>query len=188
MPDGGISMSWKNWMCGLAIFAAACGGNEEEAQQQANELAAQLEESMNMAAEQAAAEANMAAAEANTAAAEGAAAANPGQGLEELGAALGAALEAAGMAEGGEPCEQAYNAMTAMVAALQKNMPAGGMQQPVPTRDQYLTACRQLPADAQQCSVPAYAMQNMETCQTIMQRPEVQQKMNELRALVQAGQ
>ena len=90
-------------------------------------------------------------------------------------------------AEGGEPCEQAYNGMTAMVAALQKNMPAGGMQPNVPTRDQYLTACRQLPEDAQQCSVPAYAMQNMESCQAIMQRPEVQQKMAELRAMVQGN-
>lgn len=180
-------MSWKNWMCGLALFAAACGGNEEEAQQQANELAAQLEESMNMAAQEAANEANTAAAQANVVAEEAAQGANPGQGLEQLGAALGQALEAAGMAEGGEPCEQAYNGMTAMVAALQKNMPAG-MQQAMPTRDQYLTACRQLPADAQQCSVPAYAMQNMESCQAVMQRPEVQQKMNELRAMVQGGQ
>jgi hypothetical protein len=180
-------MSWKNWMCGLAIFAAACGGNEEAAQQEANELAAQLEQSLNMAAEQAA---EQAAEEVPAAAAEGAAgaaAAGSAQGLEQLGAALGEALQAAGMAEGGEPCEQAYNGMTAMVAALQKNMPAGGMQPNVPTRDQYLTACRQLPEDAQQCSVPAYAMQNMESCQAIMQRPEVQQKMAELRAMVQGN-
>jgi len=31
-------MSWKNWMCGLAIFAAACGGNEEEARLLRQEL------------------------------------------------------------------------------------------------------------------------------------------------------
>ncbi|MCA9617238.1 MAG: hypothetical protein H6722_08185 [Sandaracinus sp.] len=184
-------MSWKNWMCGLAIFAAACGGNEEAAQAEANELAAQLEESMNMAvAEATTMAAEDVAAEVPAVAGEAAAGAgtNQGaQGLQQLGAALGEALQAAGMAEGGEPCEVAYNGMTAMMAALQKNLPPGGMQNPVPTRDQYITACRQLPADAQQCSVPAYAMQNMESCQAVMQRPEVQQKMAELRAMVQGG-
>jgi type VI protein secretion system component VasK len=182
-------MSWKNWMCGLAIFAAACGGNEEAAQQEANELAAQLEQSINMAAEQVAAQAVEQAREAPTAAAEQAAAPageQAAQGLQQLGAALGEALQAAGMAQGGEPCEVAYNGMTAMIAALQKSAP-NGMTNPVPSRDQYMAACRQLPEDAQQCSVPAYAMANMETCQAVMQRPEVRAKIEELRALVQAS-
>ncbi|MBX3247700.1 MAG: hypothetical protein KF901_11025 [Myxococcales bacterium] len=182
-------MSWIKWMCALALVGAvACGGgNEEEAQRQAEELAAQLEGALNMAAEQLE-QANEATAEAAGDIAEATTPGAPGAGgLEELGAALGAALEAAGNAEGGEPCEQAYNGAVAMIAALSKNMP-GGMGGPnMPSRDTYLSACRQLPADAQQCSVPAYAMANQETCQTVMQRPDVQQKIAELQRIMQGG-
>lgn len=181
-------MSWMNWMCALALVGAvACGGNEAEAEQQAEALAAQLEGALNMAAEQMD-QANEATAEAAGDVAEATTPGAPGaDGLQELGNALGAALAAGAEAEGGEPCEQAYNGAMAMIAALSKNMPSGMGAPNMPPRDQYLAACRQLPADAQQCTVPAYAMSNQESCQTIMQRPDVQQKMAELRQMMQGG-
>lgn len=155
------------WICALSI-CIGCGGDEEEAQAEAEAAAAELSAALNeatMAADEAAA--------AGEAAGEvGEAAGAAGMGLGELGAALGQALEASAMAEGGTPCEQAYNGALAMVQALQKQMGQG--EGNMPDRDQFMQACGQLPEDAQQCMVPAYAMGHMQECQEIQQRPEVQ--------------
>lgn len=167
------------WICALSICVGAligCGGNEEEAQAEAEAAAAELTAALNMAAD----EANMAADEAEAAGQAGEAAA-AGMGLGELGAALGQALEASAMAEGGTPCEQAYNGALAMVQALQKQMGQG--EGNMPDRDTFIEACNQLPENAQQCMVPAYAMQHMQECQEVQQSPEVQR----VRELMRAG-
>ena len=157
-------MKWT--LCILALsIAVGCGGNEE-AQAEAEAAAAELEAALNMAADEATEAAE--AAETDQAAA----AAEAGMGLGELGAALGQALEASAMAEGGTPCEQAYNGAMAMVAALQKQMGEG--QGNMPDRSTFMDACNQLPEAAQQCMVPAYAMSHMQECQEIQQSPEVQ--------------
>ena len=164
------------WICALSI-AIGCGGNEEEAQAEAEAAAAELEAALNMAAD----EATMAAEAAEAAGEAGEAAGAAGMGLGELGAALGQALEASAMAEGGTPCEQAYNGALAMVQALQKQMGQG--EGNMPDRDTFMNACNQLPEQAQQCMVPAYAMGHMQECQEVQQSPEVQR----VRELMRGG-
>lgn len=158
------------WICVLSLFVGiGCGGNEEEAQAEAEAAVSELEAALNMAAD----EATMAAETAGEAGGEaGEAAGAAGMGLGELGAALGQALEASAMAEGGTPCEQAYNGAMAMVQALQKQMGEG--QGNMPDRDTFMEACNQLPENAQQCMVPAYAMGHMQECQEVQRSPEVQ--------------
>ncbi len=157
------------------IVALGCGGNEEEAESAANDLAASLQAAADNAATAAANEAAAANTEAATNAAEAATGANQaGEGLAALGQALGAAVAAgeAG-AEGGSNCEQAYSGAQAMMAALTKQL-GEGSGQGMPDRDTFLEACNQLPENAQQCMVPAYAMANMETCRAMQNDPEVQ--------------
>ena len=88
------------------------------------------------------------------------------QGLQ----ALGQALEAAQNAEGGSPCETAYNSIMAMVQAMSKN---GGNTPELPSKEEYVAACSELPEATQQCMSPAYAMQHQEDCAAAMQSPEV---------------
>lgn len=162
-------MKWTHWMCALALSSAvACGGNEDEAQAEAEEAVNELAAALNMAAEEATAEAAGEAAEAAEAGGE-----TGMQGLAQLGEALGAALEASAMAEGGTPCEQAWNGVQAMMAAMQKQMGGEG-QGNMPSQDTFMEACNQLPEQAQQCMVPAYAMQHMQECQEAQNDPQVQ--------------
>jgi hypothetical protein len=91
--------------------------------------------------------------------ASGAAAADPGK---ALAAALGAAAEAP---KGDTPCEQAYNGITAMVAAMQKNMPPGGKTTgDMPTKEKFMAGCGALPKDLQQCMVMSWAMAHQKEC------------------------
>ena len=158
------------------IVAFGCGGNEEEAKAAAEDLAAQLQAAADEAAEgaaEAAAEGAEAAAEANPAATGPANARNMGEGLQAMGAALGQAMQAAQAAEGGTPCEQAYNGAAAMMAALTKQLGEGNGQG-MPDQEQFMNACNQLPENAQQCMIPAYAMQNQQECAALQNDPEVQ--------------
>lgn len=169
------------WICALSICVGAmafgCGGDEEQAQAEAEAAAAELEAALNMAAD----EATMAMDEAADEAAGEAA----NMGLGDLGNALGQALEASAMAEGGTPCEQAYNGAMAMVQALQKQMGEG--QGNMPDRETFMGACNQLPEEAQQCMVPAYAMGHMQECQAIQQSPEVQRVRELMRGSANMG-
>lgn len=103
-----------------------------------------------------------------------------GMGLGELSAALEDALAASAMAEGATLCEQAFNGAAAMIEAMQKQM---GDRGTMPDRTNFMNACNQLPTNAQQCMVPAYAMEHMQECQQILQTPEVQR----MRELMRAG-
>lgn len=161
------------WICALSI-AIGCGGNEEEAQAEAEAAAAELEAALNMAADEATEAANEAAQAGETAEA-------ATMGLGEIGNALGQALQASAMAAGDTPCEQAYNGAMAMVQALQKQMGEG--EGNMPDRDTFMEACNQLPENAQQCMVPAYAMGHMQECQEVQQSPEVQR----VRELMRGG-
>ena len=168
----------------ITILAFGCGGEEaaEEATEAVDEAAETAEAASAEAAEAAeTAEAAEAAAAAATANAE---AGNPGaaaqQGLQALGQMMAAAQEA----EGGTPCETAYNASIAMLESLRKNMPAG--QAPpsddeIPTKEVFVERCSQLPPEAQQCLTMTYAMANQAECQALMNSPEVQAFRNSMR-------
>ena len=166
-------MKWTHWMCALALSASlvGCGGNEEEAQAEAEEAAGELANALDEAMDEAAEETDEAADEAAEAAAatgnEGAEAAQKGL------AALGEALQAAQNAEGSTPCEQSWNGMQAMIAAMTKNG-AGEPEGEMPSQEQFMEACGNLSEQAQQCMVPSYAMQHMQECNSEEIRNEMQ--------------
>jgi len=167
-------MKWIHILCAGALLGAVACGEEEpaETEQAAEEAAAALEGALNMAADQAAEAADEAAAETDMAAGE---AENAAEATAMGFAALGQALAAGTMqAEGGTPCEQAYNGMRAMVEALQKAAPGGMSSGMMPEQSEFMSACNQLPEEAQQCMVMSYAVQHQAECQEVMQSPEVQ--------------
>ena len=102
------------------------------------------------------------------AAAPAAAPAAPGApaGAADPGKALGAGLQAAAEAKGDTPCEQAYNAIEAMIKAMEKNMPPGGKAQGgMPEKAKFVAGCKELPPQMQQCMVMSYAMGHQKECQ-----------------------
>src|SRR5215510_3726513 len=85
--------------------------------------------------------------------------------VAEAAEGLADAVKAAGAVEGGTPCEQAYNTMAAMVAQLQKNMPAGQANEAkLPEKAKFVDACGTLPKEVQQCLVMNYAMSHAQEC------------------------
>lgn len=151
----------------------ACGG-EETAEEAPAEPAPSAESAANEApaAEEANAEA------APEGAAEGAAAA---QGLQGALGALGEALQAGTNTEAtGSNCEQAFDGMMAMVNAMRKGAGGGG-EDNTPNRDEFISACGELPEAAQQCMVMSYGIAHQEECRTVMESPEVAAKVAELR-------
>jgi hypothetical protein len=87
-------------------------------------------------------------------------------GAADPGKALGAGLQAAAEAKGDTPCEQAYNAIEAMIKAMEKNMPPGGKAQGgMPEKAKFVAGCKELPPQMQQCMVMSYAMGHQKECQ-----------------------
>jgi hypothetical protein len=98
-------------------------------------------------------------------AAPGAAAPAAAAGAADPAKAMGAAMNAAATATGDTPCEQAYNAIDAMIKAMEKNMPPGGKSSTgMPPKDKFIAGCKELPAQLQQCMVMTYAMQHQQEC------------------------
>lgn len=158
----------------LVAMLGACGG-EETAEEAPAEPAPSAESAANEApaAEEANAEA------APEGAAEGAAAA--AQGLQGALGALGEALQAGTNTEAtGSNCEQAFDGMMAMVNAMRKSAGGGG-EDNTPNRDEFISACGELPEAAQQCMVMSYGIAHQEECRTVMESPEVAAKVAELR-------
>lgn len=161
----------------ITLLALGCGGEEEATE--AAEAAAALEgaaEALEGAAE-ATAEAEGAAEAAEAAAGEGTEAAGQGASAATKGLqALGQVLAAAQNAEGGTPCETAYNASIAMIESMRKNLPADRQpsEDDIPSKEDFVARCSQLPPEAQQCMTMAYAMAHQQECQAVMQSPEVQ--------------
>ncbi len=88
---------------------------------------------------------------------------------EELHAALDQALAAAIAASVGDsPCERSYNSMVAMRDSLVDSLGEEAAQD-LPSRERFIQACEQLPQDAQRCMDIAYAMDNHEECQRVME-------------------
>ncbi len=86
-----------------------------------------------------------------------------------LAEAIGAAAEA----EGGTPCVQAWNGISAMFRTLERRLGAGS-QGGAPDRDEFMELCEGMPPIVQQCMVMGYAMQNQAECREIMQGPEAE--------------
>jgi hypothetical protein len=80
--------------------------------------------------------------------------------------AMGAALNAAAApAAGDTPCEQAFNAIEAMIKAMEKNMPPGGKATgSMPDKAKFVAGCKELPPAVQQCMVMSYAMAHQQEC------------------------
>jgi hypothetical protein len=80
--------------------------------------------------------------------------------------ALGAAVNAAAApAAGDTPCEQAFNAIEAMIKAMEKNMPPGGKSTAsMPDKAKFVAGCKELPPAVQQCMVMSYAMAHQQEC------------------------
>ena len=89
-------------------------------------------------------------------------------GEEELEEALDRAISAALAAGGDSPCERSYNAMVAMRDSLVADLGEAAAHD-LPSRSRFMEACEQLPEDAQRCMDVAYAMENQEECQRVMQ-------------------
>lgn len=158
----------------ITILAMGCGGEEEAASGEIANAAEQVEAAAAAAGE-ALEGAATATAEGSEAAAEGTAAAGAegAEGMQQGLAALGEAMAAAQGAEGDSHCEQAYNGAMAMVAALSKqggNAPTAN----IPSQEDFMSGCNELPEQAQQCMTMSFAMANQETCSAVMQSPEVQ--------------
>jgi hypothetical protein len=77
---------------------------------------------------------------------------------------MAAALGAAAGAQGGTPCEQAYNGIEAMVKAMEAKM-GPGKSKPLPPKDKFVAACGELPETVQKCMSMNYAMANQQECQ-----------------------
>jgi hypothetical protein len=78
------------------------------------------------------------------------------------------AANAANNAQGGTPCEQAYNGVVEMARALLANNPRA--QSELPPRERFLAGCAELPVEAQQCMVIGYAMQHQQECTALQAR------------------
>ena len=76
-------------------------------------------------------------------------------------------MVAAGEAKGDTPCDQAYNAIEAMIKAMEKNMPPGAKAQGggMPEKAKFVAGCNELPKEMQQCMVMSYAMAHQKECQ-----------------------
>jgi hypothetical protein len=93
------------------------------------------------------------------------AAAAPGAPAADPAKALGAAMNAAAEAKGDTPCEQAFNAIDAMIKAMEKNMPPGGNSTgQMPDKAKFIAGCKELPPQVQQCMVMSYAMAHQQEC------------------------
>jgi chromosome segregation ATPase len=133
-------------MTALLLPLAACGASEEEeaeAQAEAEALAESLGNAMDEAAEEATAEAEEAAEEAE---AEAPAAAAEGD---------------------GSTCEQAYDGILQMVAAMKKQMGGGDgeIEEDEEKRAEFMEKCGELPPEVQQCLVMSYAVEHQEECE-----------------------
>lgn len=123
-------------------------------------------EKLNALASQAAAAMSQPASEAPSAAApapasaEAAVSAAASGAAQALGDAMGAAAAAAG---NGPPCEQAYNAIEAMVKAMEAKMGPGKGK--LPAKDKFIAACSELPPAVQNCMSMNYAMAHQQECQ-----------------------
>lgn len=156
----------------LALAASACGSEEEAAPAEAPASA------VPTAAELAAAAANPAPAPAapvpaptpsQPAAAPGAAPGAPGApvappNLAGLSQGLGAALQAGEANSNLPPCEQAHASIVAMLAAMQKQFGPGQANGAMPSREQFVAGCSQLPEQMQRCMTMQYAMAHQEEC------------------------
>jgi hypothetical protein len=110
------------------------------------------------------------------------AAADPTKVAGEMGKALGDAMKAATEAKGGTPCETAFNSMEAMMKALEKNMPPGGKKAELPVKDKFVSVCKELPEQVQQCMTMDYAMGHQKECMEAQSKldPAKMAKMKEL--------
>ena len=162
----------------MAIAIAGCGWTSDEPVPTVDPTESQIERELGVAADQASAMS------VQTRLAEGAVGATgvdtdqTRRGIEQLGAALGERLEAAGEMPGGEPCLQAYQ------SAVDARTSAGGTVPVRTQQDAYLAQCRLLPEEAQRCAVPGYASNHVRTCEDVLQRDDVRGGVAALHALM----
>lgn len=96
--------------------------------------------------------------------------ANVGEAMAQGLAEVSAALEASANAEGDTPCEQTYNGVVAMFAALPDG-PNTERSGELPDREEFMAGCGELPEETQRCMNPGYGMGHPE-CQAALQTPE----------------
>ena len=160
----------------LVIFAA-CSRSSAPASEPAPEPAAIAERAQEAAANRPAEAVENAereiAAEAHAAATAAPAEGDAPDPSALFGAIANAASEAS-MVGGDTPCDQAFNGMTAMIRSISKTLPPSAMQPRLPPRDAFISTCRELPAEAQQCLVVSYGMEHQEECREVLNSPEVQ--------------
>lgn len=89
--------------------------------------------------------------------------------LEAIGDVIEQAAEET-EAAGGDHCARAYAGFVALMDAFRSRLPAG-QTPPLPNLNQegFLTACRELPEDAQRCMVVGYATAHQEECQAVQE-------------------
>lgn len=98
---------------------------------------------------------------------------SPPANMQKLGEMLGQAAQAAdeASAEGGDNCDRAYAGAVAMARALHQQMgSATNGEASLPPRDEFVTACRDLPEEVQQCMIVSYSIQNQEECQRVREQ------------------
>jgi len=80
----------------------------------------------------------------------------------------------------GEPCEQAYASMKAMMGSLRKQ--GRGGKQKLPPKEQFMTACAELPERMQRCMGMRYAMNHQEECKKASEEvdPELKARVREI--------
>ena len=100
-------------------------------------------------------------------------------------AAMGGFNEAlqAGMKapKGASPCETAYNATKAMIDVLKQKMPDAASK-PMPPKDKFVAACKELSPALQNCLAPAYSIDHLTECQEAQSKmdPATMEKLKKL--------
>jgi hypothetical protein len=106
-----------------------------------------------------------------------------GDAAKALGA-LGDMMNAAANAKGDTPCDQAYNAMEAMMQAAEKAAPAGATKtdKKLPPKDDFVKVCKELPEDVQKCMNFGYAMEHLKDCEAAQAKldPAMKEKFKNL--------
>jgi len=95
----------------------------------------------------------------------------PPESMKKLGEALGRAARAAdeASAEGGSTCDRAYAGALAMANALHEQMGSANQEPDLPSRDEFVSACSELPEEVQRCMMVGYAIQNQAECRRVRQ-------------------
>jgi hypothetical protein len=86
---------------------------------------------------------------------------------------------------GATPCEKSFNAMTAMVKAMQEASAKAAKEGAkvktsgkIPTKDKFMKACGKQTPEVQQCMLTSYALEHQDECKGVM-TPEVRKKLQD---------